>query len=75
MNIPNLGSIPGILPWYRPRSNPDGIAISITCVDWTNGGTTRAPEIEIRKFDGIHWEETMKKINTDITDMSKVSDA
>jgi hypothetical protein len=28
----------GILPWYRPRSNPDGYAITLNCVDWRDGG-------------------------------------
>jgi hypothetical protein len=60
----------GILPWYRPRSNPDGYAITIHCVDWSsskNGGTrddsistsSRPPAISIQTFDGVHWEETM----------------
>lgn len=53
----------GILPWYRPRSNPDGVAITIYCVDWTKGGTRESPQIEIESFDGIHWEDAMKEHN------------
>lgn len=66
----------GILPWYRPRSNPDGYAVTIHCVDWTKGGTLASPpEIQIHKFDGIHWEETMqamkeKRLDVDISNQS-----
>ncbi len=43
----------GILPWYIPRSNPDGIAVTLNCIDWGD----EKPKIEIRLFDGIHWEQ------------------
>lgn len=52
----------GILPWYVPRSNPDCYAITINCVDWTKGGTRTPPTIQIKKFDGVHWEDTMAKL-------------
>ncbi|KAL9187500.1 hypothetical protein ACHAXT_001603 [Thalassiosira profunda] len=46
----------GILPFYIPRSNPDGYAITLPCVDdWGEDGP---PEIEVRNFDGVHWEES-----------------
>ncbi len=45
----------GILPFYIPRSNPDGYAVTLPCVDWGEGGQ---PEIEVKMFDGIHWEES-----------------
>ena len=61
----------GLLPWYNPRSNPDGVGILTRCVDWTDGGTKEAPELEIRQFDGENWEEEIKRINTAITDQSK----
>lgn len=61
----------GILPWYRPRSNPDGIALTLQCVDWTDGGTKEKPEIEIKQFEGTDWEGTIKRINTAITGQSK----
>jgi len=61
----------GILPWYRPRSNPDGVAITVHCVDFTKSGTVHPPKIEIQDFDGVHWEDTMKKLCTKITDLSK----
>ena len=54
----------GILPWYTPRSNPDCYAVTIRCVDWTQGGlrSTPAPAVDIRRFDGVHWEETMSQL-------------
>mmetsp|Transcript_6292 Transcript_6292/g.7974 ORF Transcript_6292/g.7974 Transcript_6292/m.7974 type:complete len:150 (-) Transcript_6292:133-582(-) len=45
----------GILPWYRPRSNPNGVAITLRCIDW---GDREKPSVEIKLFDGIHWEES-----------------
>ena len=66
----------GILPWYVPRSNPDGIALTINCVDWTKGGSEPAPSIKIEKFDGRNWEESFKALNDErrevrISDLSK----
>jgi hypothetical protein len=53
----------GILPWYAPRSNPDGYGITIHCVDWTKGGTlTPPPPMTIHKFDGVHWEDTIQQM-------------
>ena len=45
----------GILPWYNPKSNPDGVAITLKCIDWEDG---KKPEVEIKTFDGINWEES-----------------
>ena len=61
----------GVMPWYRPRSNPDGVGITIQCVDWTDGGTKEKPDIDIKVFEGTDWEGTMKRINTAITGQSK----
>lgn len=55
----------GILPWYRPRSNPDGYGITLNCIDWGE----MKPEIEVRKFDGQNWEECFS--NSNIADQSK----
>ena len=54
----------GILPWYIPRSNPDGIALTLNCIDW--GEKHCKPCIEIKKYDGINWEKsfTATKINS-----------
>lgn len=40
----------GVKPFYVPRSNPDGIAVNIYCLD-------PAPvSVRIEPFDGINWE-------------------
>jgi hypothetical protein len=54
----------GILPWYTPRSDPDCFAVTVHCVDWTRKGrpVPPPPRIEVRKFDGVHWEETMEQL-------------
>lgn len=46
----------GILPFYKPRSNPDGVAITLKCIDWSS--TSFKPTVELQKFDGINWEES-----------------
>jgi len=43
----------GISSFYSPRSNPDGIAVTYTCVD---PGTLS--HVEIRHFDGRNWENS-----------------
>ncbi|KAJ3677432.1 hypothetical protein LUZ60_003156 [Juncus effusus] len=43
----------GITSFYTPRSNPDGIAVTVNCVDL---GTIC--DVEIRSFDGINWEKS-----------------
>ena len=52
----------GILAWYIPRSNPDGIAITLNCIHWgeDEGVGSSKPNVKINKFDGIHWEESFK---------------
>ena len=44
----------GVLPFYRPRSNQNGYAITYPCVDWGE----EPPPTEIKSFDGIHWERS-----------------
>ncbi len=41
----------GISPFYKPRSNPDGWAVTLHCVD---PGTIAS--VEVRRFDGQNWE-------------------
>jgi len=41
----------GISPFYKPRSNPDGWAITFACLD---PGTVSG--VEIKTFDGQNWE-------------------
>lgn len=59
----------GILPWYTPRSNPDGYAITLHCVDWTaaasSTGDGTPPTIITERFDGVHWEDSIKAFNDD----------
>lgn len=43
----------GILPFYRPRSNPDGVAITLACAKFGDDG----PNIVRKHFDGINWEQ------------------
>jgi len=42
----------GIKSFYRPRSHPDGISISLRCVDdW------RDLAVRITPFDGLNWDQ------------------
>jgi hypothetical protein len=56
----------GILPWYRPKSNPDGYGITLKCVDW---GDKAKPKVEIKTFDGQNWESCFA--SSDISGQSK----
>jgi hypothetical protein len=44
----------GILPFYVPRSNPDGYAITYHCVDWGKC----PPKTDIKHYDGENWEKS-----------------
>ena len=46
----------GVVPFYRPRSNPDGYAITVHCIE---PGTIT--DIEVKHFDGVNWEGTIDK--------------
>jgi hypothetical protein len=46
----------GILPFYTPRSNPNGVGVTLACVDFGEN----KPTIVYKEFDGIHWEEGYK---------------
>lgn len=67
----------GILPYYQPRSNPDGYGITIHCVDWSIGGKLLPPpKVVVNKFDGVNWEKTIQmmregKAGASILDESK----
>ena len=56
----------GISPFYKPRSNPDGWGITLPCVD---GGTVSS--VEIRRFDGLNWEECIVGSGSSIKGFSK----
>ncbi|KAM1132769.1 hypothetical protein FF1_047109 [Malus domestica] len=55
----------GITSFYRPRSNPDGVAITFRCVD---PGTLA--HVEIKYYDGQNWEASHSQ--TGIASQSKV---
>ena len=59
----------GILPCYRPKSNPDGYGIKLKCIDWGNHDAGK-PNVEIRKFNGKNWDESF--VSTGISEQSKV---
>jgi hypothetical protein len=42
----------GITSFYTPRSNPDGVAVTTSCLD-----NTSECEIVYRHFDGTNWED------------------
>jgi len=56
----------GVTPFYKPRSNPDGWAVTFQCLD---GGT--ANEVEVRRFDGVHWEDFIEAEGKAIRAFSK----
>ena len=58
----------GISPFYRPRSNPDGWAVTFACLD---AGSVAA--VEVRTFDGVHWEECIDGDGASIRDFSRGS--
>ncbi|RLO02656.1 hypothetical protein DYB28_013908 [Aphanomyces astaci] len=41
----------GVQPFYIPRSNPDGIAVTIACI--TPGTVT---QVNVQPFDGHNWD-------------------
>ena len=46
----------GIKPFYTPRSNPDGIAVNVNCLD------SEPILVNITDFDGQNWEKHVHKI-------------
>ena len=51
--------------FYIPRSNPDGVAITVGCID---EGTVKS--VEVRTFDGRKWES--EHARSGIAEMSKL---
>lgn len=45
-------SVCGVQAYYRPRSNPDGVAVTLACIS-----KDQIESHEIRKFDGNNWED------------------
>ncbi|TVU09464.1 hypothetical protein EJB05_42937, partial [Eragrostis curvula] len=54
----------GITSFYTPRSNPDGVAVTVACVD---AGTLA--HVEYKNFDGKNWEGMYER--SDISKFSK----
>jgi hypothetical protein len=48
----------GIKSFYRPRSHPDGESVNVRCLD---EGTVDS--VEIKAFDGRHWEQNISKLS------------
>ena len=40
-----------VVPFYRPRSNPDGWAVTVHCLE-----AGSVDHVEVRAFDGKNWE-------------------
>ena len=49
----------GVQSFYHPRSNPDGIGVTVACLD------DPPPEdrVEVRRFDGRNWDDTYQTSN------------
>ena len=47
----------GVKSFYIPRSNPDGFSLNLRCMDGSQFSS-----IEIRPFDGRHWEAHADKL-------------
>ncbi|GLJ39124.1 hypothetical protein SUGI_0797430 [Cryptomeria japonica] len=56
----------GITSYYIPRSNPDGVAVTVNCVD---PGTIK--NVEIRYYDGRNWDKSYEK--SGVASFSKLS--
>mmetsp|Transcript_2247 Transcript_2247/g.3633 ORF Transcript_2247/g.3633 Transcript_2247/m.3633 type:complete len:147 (+) Transcript_2247:33-473(+) len=59
----------GVQSYYRPRSNPDGFAVTLHCLDEPGLGDQPQYTYEIRPFNGQNWEEFVE--GSGIRDMSK----
>ncbi|KAJ8598164.1 hypothetical protein CTAYLR_007384 [Chrysophaeum taylorii] len=46
----------GISPFYSPRSNPDGYAVTVHCIE---RGTITS--LSVKQFDGVNWEAFIDK--------------
>ena len=42
----------GVVSFYSPRSNPDGVAVTVHCIT-----SETIKHVEIRQFDGQNWEQ------------------
>jgi len=49
----------GICSHYRPRSNPDCVAVTIYCID----PSAPLKVVAVKTFDGQHWEQSYADTN------------
>ncbi len=47
----------GVKPFYVPRSNPDGYAININCLQ------PEPASVQIEPFDGVNWEANASSLS------------
>lgn len=47
----------GITPFYVPRSNPDGYAVTLDCLELDN----RPAKVNMKVFDGREWEKSYEQ--------------
>eukprot|EP00924_Labyrinthula_sp_SR-Ha-C_P016732 snap_masked-scaffold_6-processed-gene-13.16-mRNA-1 protein AED:0.03 eAED:0.03 QI:0/-1/0/1/-1/1/1/0/136 len=52
----------GILPYYIPRSNPDGVAVTQHCVLWDDFDGVK-PTFQVCTYDGQNWEKSHAETN------------
>ena len=58
-------SVGGICSFYHPRSNPDGIAVTLSCLD-NYHELIRQNRVRYNTFDGINWERYIEKSGIDV---------
>jgi hypothetical protein len=58
----------GISPFYVPRSNPDGVAITFACVD---EASLKVKDVVVKQFDGNNWEKFIENEGKAIKSCSK----
>jgi hypothetical protein len=54
----------GVTPFYIPRSNPDGYAVTLACIE-----PSTIAAVTIQRFDGQDWDKSFSA--SEITSLSK----
>lgn len=47
-----------------------GYAVTFACLDYNNDAKNKLQSVEVRRFDGVHWEEFIENQGKDIQGMS-----
>jgi hypothetical protein len=64
----------GVQSFYHPRSNPDGVAVTVHCLDDPGAaGTTMVRSVTTRRFDGGNWEACFSGAGAAIKAFSKTT--